>query len=113
MPIRCYTARRLDVASCLQQLAAAWALDLRVECVDVKRTAIHDLSLPRVRDSYLRRIRAKEFDAVLLSPPCLPRVRDSYLRRIRAKEFDAVLLSPPCSFADRGQFAAPRDSNIP
>ena len=80
MPIRCYTARRLDVASCLQQLAAAWALDLRVECVDVKRTAIHDLSLPRVRDSYLR--------------------------RIRAKEFDAVLLSPPCSFADRGQFAA-------
>ena len=30
----------------------------------------HDLSLPKVRQSYLNRIAAKEFDAVLLSPPC-------------------------------------------
>ena len=58
------------MATCLQQLAATWALDLRTECVDIKRSAKQDLSLPKVRDSYLDRIRAKEFDAILLSPPC-------------------------------------------
>ena len=63
-------AHKLDMATCLQQLAATWALDLRTECVDIKRSAKQDLSLPRVRDSYLDRIRAKEFDAILLSPPC-------------------------------------------
>ena len=63
-------AHKLDVATCLQQLAATWALDLRTECVDIKRSAKQDLSLPKVRDSYLDRIRAKEFDAILLSPPC-------------------------------------------
>ena len=62
-------AHKLDMATCLQQLAATWALDLRTECVDIKRSAKH-LSLPKVRDSYLDRIRAKEFDAILLSPPC-------------------------------------------
>ena len=60
----------IDMATCLQQLAATWALDLRTECVDIKRSAKQDLSLPKVRDSYLHRIRAKEFDAILLSPPC-------------------------------------------
>ena len=34
------------MAACLQQLAAAWTLDLKTECVDVKRSAKHDLSLP-------------------------------------------------------------------
>ena len=58
------------MATCLQQLTATWALDLRTECVDIKRSAKQDLSLPKVRDSYLDRIRAKEFDAILLSPPC-------------------------------------------
>ena len=58
------------MATCLQQLAGAWALNLKTECVDVKRSAKHDLSLPKVRQSYLDRIAAKEFDAVLLSPPC-------------------------------------------
>ena len=38
--------------------------------MDIKRSARQDLSLPKVRDSYLDRIRAKEFDAILLSPPC-------------------------------------------
>ena len=64
------TPRRLDMAACLQQLASAWALNLKTECVDLKRSAKHDLSLPKVRQSYLNRIAAKEFDAVLLSPPC-------------------------------------------
>ena len=63
-------AHKLDMATCLQQLAATWTLDLRTECVDIKRSAKQDLSLPKVRDSYLDRIRAKEFDAILLSPPC-------------------------------------------
>ena len=63
-------ARQLDMATCLQQLAAAWTLDLRTECMDIKRNAKLDLSLPKVRNSYLDRIRAKEFDAILLSPPC-------------------------------------------
>ena len=58
------------MATCLQQLAATWTLDLRTECVDIKRNAKLDLSLPKVRNSYLDRIRAKEFDAILLSPPC-------------------------------------------
>ena len=58
------------MAACLQQLATAWTLDLKTECVDVKRSAKHDLSLPKVRQSYLDRIAAKEFDAILLSPPC-------------------------------------------
>ena len=63
-------AHQLDMATCLQQLAATWTLDLRTECVDIKRNAGLDLSLPKVRNSYLDRIRAREFDAVLLSPPC-------------------------------------------
>ena len=58
------------MAACLQQLAAAWTLQLETECVDVKRSAKQDLSLPKVRQSYLTRIAAKEFDAVLWSPPC-------------------------------------------
>ena len=64
------TPRRLDMATCLQQLAGAWTLNLKTECVDVKRSAKHDLSLAKVRQGYLNRIAAKEFDAVLLSPPC-------------------------------------------
>eukprot|EP00439_Symbiodinium_sp_Y106_P009920 s15183_g1.t1 len=32
-------------------------------------------------------------------------VRDSYLDRIRAKEFDAILLSPPCASFSRGSWA--------
>ena len=64
------TPRRLDMATCLQQLAGAWTLNLKTECVDVKRSAKHDLSLAKVRQSYLNRIAAREFDAVLLSPPC-------------------------------------------
>ncbi|CAE7747989.1 unnamed protein product, partial [Symbiodinium sp. KB8] len=64
------TPRKLDMAACLQQLATSWTLELKTECVDVKRSAKHDLSLPKVRQSYLDRIAAKEFDAVLLSPPC-------------------------------------------
>ena len=63
-------AHKLDMATCLQQLAATWTLDLRTECVDIKRNAKLDLSLPKVRNSYLDRIRAKEFHAILLSPPC-------------------------------------------
>ena len=63
-------AHKLDMATCLQQLAALWTLDLRTECVDIKRNAKLDLSLPTVRNSYLDRIRAKEFHAILLSPPC-------------------------------------------
>ena len=58
------------MATCLQQLAGAWTLNLKTECVDVKRSAKHDLSLAKVRQSYPNRIAAKEFDAVLLSPPC-------------------------------------------
>ena len=58
------------MATRLQQLAAAWTLDLKVECVDVKRSAKYDLNLPKVRRSYLDRVAAKEFDVVLLSPPC-------------------------------------------
>ena len=58
------------MATCLQQLVGAWTLNLKTECVDVKRSAKHDLSLAKVRQSYLNRIAAKEFDAVLLSPPC-------------------------------------------
>ena len=63
-------AHKLDMATCLCKLAATWALDLRTECVDIQRSAKQDLSLPKVRGSYLDRIRAKEFDAILLSPPC-------------------------------------------
>ena len=51
--------------------------------------AKHDLSLPRVRNSYLDRVRAKEFDAVLLSPPCSSFSRATWP-----------------TFADRGRFAA-------
>ena len=58
------------MAACLQLLASAWTLNLKTECVDLKRSAKHDLSLPKVRQSYLDRIAAKEFDAILLSPPC-------------------------------------------
>ena len=42
------TPRRLDMATCLQQLAGAWTLNLKTECVDVKRSAKHDLSLAKV-----------------------------------------------------------------
>ena len=44
--------------------------------MDIKRNAKLDLSLPKVRNSYLDRIRAKEFDTILLSPPCATVERD-------------------------------------
>ena len=54
------TPRRLDMATCLQQLAGAWTLNLKTECVDMKRSAKHDLSLAKVRQSYLNRIAATQ-----------------------------------------------------
>ena len=80
------------MTSCLQQLASAWTLNLKTECVDLKRSAKHDLSLPKVRQSYLDRIAAKEFDAVLLSPPCASFSRATWAnfrgpRPVRSYEF--------------------------
>ncbi|CAE7462327.1 unnamed protein product, partial [Symbiodinium microadriaticum] len=44
--------------------------DATVECVDILRGAKMDLSRSKVRQGYLDRIKAGDFDAILLSPPC-------------------------------------------
>ena len=41
-----------------------------VTCVDIGRSPQMDFSRPGLREQFLQRLRAEEFDAVLLSPPC-------------------------------------------
>ncbi|OLP78827.1 Polyadenylate-binding protein, cytoplasmic and nuclear [Symbiodinium microadriaticum] len=62
--------RSWDMATCVKNIAATWDTDATVECVDILRGAKMDLSRSKVREAYLARIKAGDFDAVLLSPPC-------------------------------------------
>ena len=56
--------------NCLQKLAQQEKLQIHVECVDIRPPNPVDLSLQQPREALLQRIRSREFDAVLLSPPC-------------------------------------------
>ena len=58
------------MATCVKKMAATWDTDATVECVDILRGAKMDLSRSKVREAYLARIKAGDFDAILLSPPC-------------------------------------------
>ncbi|OLQ03582.1 Anthranilate N-benzoyltransferase protein 2 [Symbiodinium microadriaticum] len=53
-----------------QETASAWGWDATIECVDICRSAKMDLAKSTLRQSYLDKIQAKSFDAILLSPPC-------------------------------------------
>ena len=56
------------MTECLHQ--QAWGCQLRMTCVDVQRRPKIDLARTQERHKLLARIRAQEFDAILLSPPC-------------------------------------------
>ena len=56
------------MTQCLQQQAAG--CKLRITCVDIQRKPSIDLAKSKKRQRLLTRIRAQEFHAILLSPPC-------------------------------------------
>ena len=56
------------MTECLHQ--QAWGYKLRMTCVDIQRKPKIDLAKTQERHKLLARIRAQEFDAILLSPPC-------------------------------------------
>ena len=56
------------MTQCLQQQAAG--CKLRITCVDIQRKPSIDLAKSKERQGLLPRIRAQEFHAILLSPPC-------------------------------------------
>ena len=60
--------RQGDMTDCLQQLANGYKI--RMTCVDIQRKPSVDLANSKERQKLLARIRAKEFNAILLSPPC-------------------------------------------
>ena len=56
------------MTQCLQQQAAG--CKLHITCVDIQRRPSIDLAKSKERQRLLTRIRAQEFHAILLSPPC-------------------------------------------
>ena len=56
------------MTQCLQQQATDCML--RITCVDIQRQPSIDLAKSKERQKLLTRIRAQEFHAILLSPPC-------------------------------------------
>ena len=60
--------RQGDMTQCLQQQAMGYKI--RMTCVDIQRRPSVDLAKSKERQKLLARIRAQEFDAILLSPPC-------------------------------------------
>ena len=58
------------MATCVKETASTWGWDATIECVDICRSAKMDLAKSTLRQSYLDKIQAKSFDAILLSPPC-------------------------------------------
>ena len=57
-----------DMTECLHHQAGGYKL--RITCVDIQRKPRIDLAKTTERQKLLARIRAQEFDAILLSPPC-------------------------------------------
>ena len=60
--------RQGDMTQCLQQQALGY--QLRITCVDIQCRPSVNLANTVERQNLLARIRAQEFDAILLSPPC-------------------------------------------
>ena len=56
------------MTQCLQQLATGYKV--RMTCVDIQRKPSVDLAKTKERRKLLARIQAKEYDAILLPPPC-------------------------------------------
>ena len=56
------------MTQCLQQMASG--CEIHMTCVDTQRRPSVDLAKTKERRKLLARIQAKEFDAILLSPPC-------------------------------------------
>ena len=56
------------MTQCLRQQARSY--EVRITCVDIQRRPSIDLANTVERQKLLTRIRAQEFDAILLSPPC-------------------------------------------
>ena len=60
--------RHGDMTQCLQQQSLGYKL--RITCVEIQRRPSVDLANTKERQKLLARIRAQEFQAILLSPPC-------------------------------------------
>ena len=60
--------RQGDMTQCLHQQARGY--EVRITCEDIQRRPSIDPANTVERQKLLTRIRAQEFDAILLSPPC-------------------------------------------
>ena len=74
---------------------------VRLTCVDIQRKPSVDLAPSKQRKQFRDRIRAKEFDAILLSPPCSTFSRAPWknfkgprpvLRKFMTSKFPATLV---------------------
>ena len=63
-------SRKTSVASFLKEKAKKEGFHVEIEGIDIMRREEDDLSLQSKQEELLRRIRAKEFDAVICTPPC-------------------------------------------
>ena len=68
------------MAQCIH--LAAHGYSVRLTRVDIQRKPTVDLAQSKQHNLFLDRIRAKEFDAILLSPPLL-NVLESTLRKLQ------------------------------
>lgn len=75
-------SRKTSVASFLKEKAKKEGFHVEIEEIDIMRREEDDLSLQSKQEELLRRIRAKEFDAVICTPPCSTwsRVRAANMR---------------------------------
>ena len=75
-------SRKTSVASFLKEKAKKEGFHVEIEEIDIMRREEDDFSLQSKQEELLRRIRAKEFDAVICTPPCSTwsRVRAANMR---------------------------------
>lgn len=62
--------RPSSLAAQLEAMGKKWGTQVNIEMVDIVRSEAHDLSKEEVRESFRRRLRAGEFEAVVITPPC-------------------------------------------
>lgn len=66
----CGKKRKNSVANCLRQLAKKHELQLEVLELDIQHNRRLDFTQPGVQKTWLQRISAGNFDAVVTTPPC-------------------------------------------
>ena len=59
--------RPSSLAAQLEAMGKKWGTQVNIEMVDIVRSEAHDLSKEEVRESFRRRLRAGEFEAVIIT----------------------------------------------